>query len=97
MDEARAVEQDVDRPERAGERLDVVARAHVELAPVGVEPFEGVEVDVGRDHPAPSRAKASAVARPIPAPAAVSTASLPANRPAMTALLSTTPAQPAGL
>ena len=32
---------------------------------------------------APSRAKASAVARPMPAPAAVNNAALPANRPAM--------------
>ena len=41
VDEAGAIEENVDRPERAGERGDLVARAHIEPAPVRVEPVEG--------------------------------------------------------
>ena len=49
MDEARAVEQNVDRPERVSERRDLVAGAHVEPPPVRAEPREGVKVDVRGD------------------------------------------------
>ena len=83
MDEAGAVEEDVDRPDLTRERLDRLVRADVELALVGVEalrPATSMSVAMTR---APSRAKASAVARPMPAAAAVNNAALPANRPAI--------------
>ncbi len=83
MDEAGAIEEDVDRPDLARERFDRLVRADVELALVGVEAFEAGDVDVRRMTRAPSRAKASAVPRPMPAAAAVNNATLPANRPAM--------------
>ena len=49
MDEAGAVEEDVDRPDLARERLDRLVRADVELALVGVEALEAGDVDVRRD------------------------------------------------
>ena len=51
VDEAGAVEEDVDRPDLARQRLDRLARAHVELALLGVEADEAGDVDVGRDDP----------------------------------------------
>ena len=87
VDKAGAVEENVDRPDLARERLDRLGRAGVELARVGVEAFEAGDVDVRRDERAPSRAKASAVPRPMPAAAAVNNATLPANRPAIGPLL----------
>ena len=83
VDEARAVEQDVDRPDFARQRCDRFSGTDVELAPVRVETFEAVEIDVGRDDPRPFIPKALAVARPMPAAAAVRTATLPANRSAI--------------
>ena len=49
MNEAGAIEEDVDRPDFARERFDRLGRAGVELALVGVEACEAAEVDVRRD------------------------------------------------
>ena len=49
VDEAGAVEENVDRPDLARQRLDRLVRADVELALVGVEAFEAFDVDVRRD------------------------------------------------
>ena len=49
MDEAGAVEEDVDRSDLARQRPHGVRRAHVELARLGVEASEPGDVDVGRD------------------------------------------------
>ena len=88
VDEAGAVEQDVDRADLARERLDRLVRADVELALVGRRGLRGAatsrSVAMTR---APSLAKASAVPRPMPAAAAVSNATLPANLPAIGPLL----------
>ena len=53
VNEAGAVEEDVDRPDLARERLDRLVRAHVELARLGVQAGEPGDVDVGRDHARP--------------------------------------------
>src|ERR1700722_3754807 len=49
MDEARAVEEDVDWPDLPRQRLDRLVRADVELALVGIEPFETGDVDIRRN------------------------------------------------
>ena len=49
MDEACAVEQDVDRAKLVRERRDRLRRAHVELALIGVEARQARSVDVGCD------------------------------------------------
>ena len=51
MDETGAVEEDVDRPDPARERLDRFVRAHIELTLISLEAGEATDVDVGRDDP----------------------------------------------
>jgi hypothetical protein len=80
MDEARAVEQDVDRPDLARERGDRIPERTSSLrrsASSPARPSRSMSVAATR---APSSRKGLAVARPMPA-AAVSTATFPSNRP----------------
>src|SRR6202035_1188069 len=51
MDETGAVEEDVNRPDLARERLDRFVRAHIELALISLEAGEATDVHVRRDDP----------------------------------------------
>ena len=85
MHEAGAVEEHVDRADGGGERVDRLGVAHVErfeprharlFRPSSFAGSTSVAITS-----APSRANASAVARPMPCPAAVRNARLPSSRP----------------
>ena len=49
VDEADAIEEDVDRSDLARQRGDRLGRAHVESAGLAGEPFEPVEIEIGGD------------------------------------------------
>ena len=85
MDEARAIEQHVDRAGLLGEGADGRLVEHVELAACGcpATPSSAASLPASTSVAqtvAPSRAKARAVAAPIPCPAAVTTQTLPFSR-----------------
>ena len=88
MNVAGAIEQHVDCTNSIGELLDRAAVANVKLLGADQRLFvaerasDAASISVASTS-APSRAKASAVARPIPCPAAVRSAFFPCNRPVM--------------
>ena len=84
MDEAGAVEEDVDRADRPRESVDGIRRQHVEAMQLGaVDAVQRSERFVGGDDAGALRDEGHAVARPMPAAAAVKNAVLPARRPAI--------------
>ena len=88
VDDAGAVEEHVDRADLGGERRDLRAVGHVERARLAARSSVAsacafTSVAITR---APSRMKASALARPMPCAAAVISARFPASRPATCSL-----------
>jgi hypothetical protein len=81
VDDAGAVEKDVDVADLGGDFLDVILRALMPSLPSSSATLFAF-MSLAQTF-APSRANASAAARPMPWPAAVMKAVFPARRPAM--------------
>ena len=94
VDEAGAVEEHVDLADRGRELLHRRRVEHVRALRAARQPVSPSSFAASTSvaiTSAPSRANASAVARPIPCPAAVRNARLPSNRPITSPLCQSLP------